>query len=364
LVILQFTLATFLIIATFTIYSQFNYLIHYDIGYNDKNMVVASGAGVQMDLDKLKLLRTELMKNQMIQNVSADQGGRNITIAHINGEKEIQFDIKSIDENYLPLLQIPIVQGRNFSKNLSTDTAESVLINEAFAIKAGWKEPIGQTVDFFYRNKKFKVIGVVRDYHFAALNEEVQPELLHANPGFGTYVDVYVKLGVGNHADALNYIEKTFKNLFPFHPYQYDYKDVTNAKQYEIESKWKQLILFGAILTIFISCIGLFGLATLAAEKRTKEIGIRKVLGAPVETIVRVLSVDFLRLVFIAAIIASPAAWWAMNAWLRNYPYRISMSVWTFGIASLMVLVVALFTISFQTFRAAMAKPVQSLRTE
>ncbi len=155
-----------------------------------------------------------------------------------------------------------------------------------------------------------------------------------------------------------------FKAQQPFQPYKYDFKDVSNAEQYEAEQKTKQIISFSAILTIFISCIGLFGLATLAAEKRTKEIGIRKVLGASVAGIAGILSANFLKLVLIAALLAFPAAWWAMNKWLENYPYRISMGVWVFAFAGIAVAMIALCTVSYQAVKTAMANPVKSLRTE
>ena len=145
-------------------------------------------------------------------------------------------------------------------------------------------------------------------------------------------------------------------------PYQYNFKDAENVSQYESERKWKQIINFGAILTIFISCIGLFGLATLSAEKRTKEIGIRKVLGASVAVIVRKLSGDFVKLVMISAVIAIPVAWWAMNKWLENYPYRITLNGWIFAFAGILVLIVALITMSFQVIKAAVANPVKSLK--
>jgi putative ABC transport system permease protein len=165
-------------------------------------------------------------------------------------------------------------------------------------------------------------------------------------------------------AEVLPFLQKTFKQLFPFQPYKYRFKDEENANQYAAEQKWKQIITFGAVLTIFISCIGLFGLSLLAAEKRTKEIGIRKVLGASIAVITRTLSMAFLKLVLVAAVIAIPVAAWLSNKWLENYPYRISLSWWMFLSATALILVVALLTISYQSIKAAMANPVKNLRTE
>ena len=173
-----------------------------------------------------------------------------------------------------------------------------------------------------------------------------------------------IKIKPGSETECLKYIQNTFKQFFPLSPYSYVFKNEQRLNDYQSEAKWKQIILFGAILTIFISCIGLFGLSVLSAEKRTKEIGIRKVLGASVNQVVKILSGDFLKLVFISLVIAIPLAWITANKWLQNYPYRITLNCWMFAIASLLVIMVALATVSFQAIKAAVANPVKSLRTE
>jgi putative ABC transport system permease protein len=361
LVILQFTLATFLIISTITIYSQFSYLMNFDLGYNDKNVVSITSWG--LDKTKLPLFKNELLKDPSILGVTADQGGRWGTVAHINGNQQQMFDMKHIDEDYLPLFQVPVVKGRNFSKAMVSDSANAVLVNEEFVKQAGWKKPIGETVDFFYNKKKYTVIGIVKDYHFLSLTEKMSPILYTMKPDY-PWGNIFVKISDKNKSESLNRIQKEFKALFPFIPYQYKFKDAEVAEQYDKEAKWKQIVSFGAVLTIFISCIGLFGLATLSAERRKKEIGIRKVLGASVEGIVRKLSTDFAKLVIIAAVIAVPAAWWAMHKWLENYPYRININVWIFVLAGVSVLLIALVTVSYQAIKAAIANPVNSLRTE
>jgi len=361
LVILQFTLATFLIISTITIYSQFSYLMNFDLGYNDKNVVSISAWG--LDKTKLSLFKNELLKNPSILSVTADQGGRWGTIAHINGNQQQTFDMKHIDEDYLPLFQVPMVKGRNFSKAMVSDSANAVLVNEEFVKQAGWKKPIGEIVDFFYNKKKYTVVGVVKDYHFLSLTEKMSPMLYTMKSDY-PWGNIFVKISDRNKSESLSRIQKEFKSEFPFIPYQYKFKDAEVAEQYDKEAKWKQIVTFGAVLTIFISCIGLFGLATLSAERRRKEIGIRKVLGASVEGIVRKLSTDFAKLVIIAAVIAVPAAWWAMHKWLENYPYRIDINAWIFILAGATVLFVALATVSYQAIKAAIANPVNSLRTE
>jgi putative ABC transport system permease protein len=284
-------------------------------------------------------------------------------MAHINGGQQMMFDMKHVDEDYLPLFQVPIVKGRNFSKAITSDSTNSILVNEEFVKQAGWKKPIGQVVDFFYEKKKYNVVGVVKDYHFLSLTEKMSP-ILYTMKNDMEWGNAFVRINNKNKSEALNRIQKEFRSEFPFIPYQYKFKEAEVAEQYDKEAKWKQIVTFGAILTIFISCIGLFGLATLSAERRKKEIGIRKVLGASVEGIVRKLSTDFAVLVVISAVISAPAAWWAMHRWLENYPYRININAWIFLLAAVFVLLIALVTVSFQTIKAAIANPVNSLRSE
>src|SRR6478736_207961 len=239
------------------------------------------------------------------------------------------------------MLKISLLQGRNFSKNFPSDSSHSVLVNEAFVKQAGWKNPLGQQVNFWYNNATYTVIGVVKDYHYESLSQEIKPQLFTMKAG-NDYGVSFIKIKPGTGTASLKYIEQTFKKLFPVNPYSYTFKADENYKSYEAESKWKQIMLFSAILTIFISCIGLFGLSVLSAEKRTKEIGIRKVLGASVNQVVTVLSKDFVKLVILALLIAVPIAWFAANKWLQNYPYRIGLSWQIFAIAGVLVIFIAL----------------------
>lgn len=361
LVVIQFTLATFLLIATTVMYSQFRYLMNFDLGYNDKNVAVVDAGHIPRD--KVDLFRNEMMKHPDVQLVSSDQGGRWGMQARVNGDQDIAFDLKIVDENYFSLFEIPVVKGRNFSKSFVSDTGEAVIVNESFVSAAGWKQPLGQVVDFFYNNKKYKVVGVVRNYHFIALNEKPGPLIFLINPSY-QYRDLFVRLKPGSGHTAIAYMQTVFKNLFPSQPYQYTFKEADNAAQYEQEQRWKQMVSFGAILTLIISSIGLFGLATLSAEKRTKEIGIRKVFGASVFVIVRKLTVDFLKLIVIAIVLASPLSWYAVQEWLKDYPYRITPAPWMFLFAAGFILLVALLTVAVQALKAALANPIKNLRTE
>jgi len=310
------------------------------------------------------VFKQELLKNPNIVAVAPKNPGGWQTSARISADSSIQFAYETVDESYIPMMKIPLVEGRNFSKDFPSDSVQSVIVNESFVKKAGWKNPLGQTVNFFYNNNEmYKVIGVVKDYHFLPLNEKIIPQMftMKNDNHFGMF---NIKIKPGTTSESLKYIQNEFRQYFPMSPYSYVFKDEQNRKNYEAEAKWKQILLFGAVLTIFISCIGLFGLSVLATEKRTKEIGIRKVLGASVKNIVSILSLDFLKLVAIALVISIPAAWIAGSKWLENYPYRVSLSWTIFVLAGLLVILIAILTVSSQAVKAAIANPVKSLRTE
>jgi putative ABC transport system permease protein len=361
LVVLQFTLATILIISTITVYKQFDFLTHYELGYDKSNVLKATCGN--MNIAKLEMLKAELRNETGVKNVSAQQGGEFFTVARINGAQNQEFGFMRIDEDYFPMYNIPVIKGRNFSKQFPADSTGSVLVNETFVKAAGWKEPIGETVDFYYNKKKYNVVGVVHDFHTAALTEKIQPYVFSIDPQL-SYGVIFLKIDPSRKNTILKHVEKTLKEFFPNRPLDYGFvEDIVND-QYKSEAKWKQIILFGAILTIFISCIGLFGLAALSAERRAKEIGIRKVLGASVALLVKKLSADFLKLVVISAVIALPVAWWAANKWLENYPYRIELNTLMFGSAVIVVLVIAMVAVSYQAFKAAVANPIKSLRSE
>jgi len=362
LVVLQFSLASFLIIASLTIYSQFDYLTNTPLGYDDRHLIMIDKSNLKRS--EVKLLREELTKNANIVEVAPKNRGRWGTVAKINGDTQLSFTYETVDEAYIPVLKIPVLKGRNFSTQFPSDSSESVLVNESFVKKAEWKKPLGQIVNFWLDNdKKYKVIGVVKDYHFGSLSEKIGPQLFTMRAG-NQYGKAFIKIKPGTETASLRHIEKTFKRLFPLSPYGYKFLDQDNLKRYESEAKWKQMVLFGAILTIFISCIGLFGLATLSAERRTKEIGIRKVLGASVASIVQMLSTDFLKLVSLSFLFAFPVAWYAMEHWLESYPYRISLSVWIFASTAFIAITIAFLTVSWQSLRAAVINPVKSLKTE
>jgi len=359
LVVFQFTLASFLIIGTLAVFLQFNYLTTQSLGYEDTNLITVGKSN--MTHNEAALFELALLKNPDVIDVAPGNSGFINNTVKVNGDRQVNVVIETIDPSYLPLLKVPIIAGRNFSPDYPSDSTHSVLVNEAFVRQTGWKEAVGKQITSFENGETYTVVGVVKDYHYKPLTEKIEPQLFTMNHDYGM---VYIKIKPGAETASLQYIAKTFKNLFPLSPFVYSFKQEQNEQSYAAEARWKQIILFGAILTIFISCIGLFGLSVLSAEKRTKEICIRKVLGASVSNIVSILSTDFLKLIFVSLVISMPLAWMATNMWLQHYPYRVIISWWLFASAGLLVISIALITISFQSIKAAIANPVKSLRTE
>lgn len=361
LVVFQFALASFLIIATFSIFLQFDYLTTQPLGYDDENIVTVEKAGLTQK--EAALFRQSLLRHADIIDAAPKNSGYSGNTLKVNGDSPINIISQAVDTSYLSILKIPIVQGRNFSSQFPSDSTKSVLVNESFVEQAGWESPIGEQISNYDNNEKVTVIGVVKNYHFKPLTHAVEPELFTMSPQ-NNYGMMYIKIRPGSEAQSLAFIQQTFRQLFPLDAYAYNFLDRKNAAAYETEARWKQIILLSALLTIFISCVGLFGLSVLSAEKRTKEIGIREVLGASVSSIVSILSADFLKLMIISLVISVPLAWLATDSWLQHYPYRITLSGWLFASAAFLVMLIGLFTVSFQSIKAAVANPVQSLKTE
>lgn len=360
LVVLQFTLASFLIVATCIIYSQFTFLTTAALGYDDNNLVIVNKNGLTHT--DVTVFKNELLKNPNITGVSAKNAVEWRTGTKNAVGPAVYFTNETVDEDYLPLLKIPLVAGRNFSPAFPADATQSIIVNESFVKAAHWKHPLGETINMLGNsNQAYRVIGVIKDYHFASLTKKITPQLFSMNGSYGSY---YIRIKPNTATPSLRWIQKTYQQFYPMSSYSFVFKNDENRKQYADVEKWKQIILFGAALTIFISCIGLFGLSVLSAEKRTKEIGIRKVLGASVGQIVTTLATDFIKLVVLALVIATPLVYVAASKWLQNYPYRIHVSWWLFALGGVFVILIALFTVSFQSIKTAIASPVKSLRTE
>jgi putative ABC transport system permease protein len=276
--------------------------------------------------------------------------------------------INMVDDKFLQTLEMQPVAGRLFSPEFPADTLSRFVINEEAAKQFGFSSPqdaVGKWLAFDWEGEQmqFTIVGVVKDFHFKDLHETIEPFAfrLYNNAGFN-YLLAHVNSGGLD--QSLTYLETTWKKLNPNEPFEYSFLDLDFQKNYEAESRQAGLIQSFTVIAIIISCLGLFGLATFSAEQRTKEIGIRKVMGASVANIVALLSKDFLKLVAIAIVIACPLAWYLMYKWLQNFAYRTPVSLTVFIITALIAVFIALFTISFQAIRAALTNPVRNLRTE
>jgi putative ABC transport system permease protein len=364
LVVVQFVIALALIISMLVFSRQFTYMTkNADLGFNTNNIIrVEFPYGKK---NELKLLKHELALNPAIQVVGAKAGDMNKTKFAINNKETEYTYFENIDDKYLQTLSIPLVKGRYLSYNNVIDTVSTCLVNQAFAdeLLDKSKDPIGQIITRPKSQKSYEVVGVVKNYHLASFKEKIEP-VFYSLDKSGNAFNTFVKYNPGKAKAATAAIDKAFKALVPYGTPDYSFMEDWNRKRYEAEEHWKDIITYSAIIAIFVSCLGLFALATLSVEQRIKEIGIRKVLGASVVNITSMLSKDFLKLVLIAFVIASPLAGWFTYNWLQDFAYRVPLSAWIFVTTGLLVGIVALATISFHTIRAAITNPVKSLRSE
>jgi putative ABC transport system permease protein len=363
LVVLQFSLATFLIIGTLFIYNQLSFMHNKSLGYDDKNLL-------QIDISKgndenlLRQFKTQVAALNNVKSIGTAMDGSWNTVTKAN-DKEFETGYQFIDEAFLPTMKIPILAGRNFSKDYPADTTHSVLVNEAYVRAAGWKgNAVGKHISYLNGMAcDLEIVGIVKDYHTESLKEKISPQLFSSQAMF-PLKRFFIRVDANNTSKTISQIENIYHTLLPYHPFQYNFVDDLNFKNYEEETKWKQIISLASVLTVLISCIGLFGLSSLAVQKRVKEIGVRKVLGASVFQISNLLTRNFLLLIAIAFVIAVPAAWYASNSWLQNFAYRIEINWYVFAFALVITLLVGVITISLQTIKAALVNPVKSLRSE
>ena len=363
LVVLQFALATFLIVTTIFFYSQYNFLTHTSPGYDDNSLLVVNITGQGDSTKLMDVFRNEFSRIPGILRTGMTMDGREMTGAKAAG-KDLTIEYDHIDEDFLPTIGATIVAGRNLSRDFPSDSAKSVLVNEAFVKEAGWKDPIGKTVDYLNGgDTKLTIVGVVKDYHYASMKEKLLPQVLtnSAKMSWGRFL---LRLDPATTPRTLKAIEDTYRRLFPWHPFDHYFVREQNNREYDQEARWRQIITCSAILTIFISCIGLFGLSLLSIRQRTKEIGVRKVLGAGIWQVTNLVSKSFMGLVFLSFLFAFPISWYVVGRWLDNFPYRVPINGWVFVAAALLTLFVAAFTVGIQALRAARANPAGSLRVD
>jgi putative ABC transport system permease protein len=270
------------------------------------------------------------------------------------------------DYDFLDTLKLEMAKGRFFSRDFGSD-ANAAVINEKTAALLGWDDPIGKRINNWAENRgNFTIIGVIKDYHYESLHQEIRPQALFLTGGYYTRNESYisVRLNTANLSGTMGYIENAWKKFASNKPYEYSFLDEDYDRLYMNENQTRKLFSIFSFLAIFIACLGLFGLASFIADRKTKEIGIRKVLGASVPGIVKILNTSFVKWVLIANLIAWPIAWYIMNRWLQNFAYRIDLTWWMFVLAAVLALFIALVTVSFQTVKAALKNPVDSLRYE
>jgi putative ABC transport system permease protein len=374
LVVFQFTISIALIVCTIIVFQQLKYTQNKDLGLNKENVLVIANTK-RLGNDE-ETFRQELTKLNGLIDASASTGiptNGNFEDTYNPEEtekdkpliKEIDISSFMVDEDFIPTLKMQVLQGRNFSKTFN-DSA-SVILNETAAKQIGWKNPVGRYLAYPGNDQRFKVIGVVKDFNFSSLHDLVQPFALF-NAASKTYHTkssfISVRLQPGNINKYISEIEDKWKNFAPDIPFDYSFMDEEFDALYRSEHRMGTVFSVFTCLSIFVACLGLFGLSIFTAERRKKEISVRKVLGASVQGIAQMLSKDFIKLVAIAFTLAAPLAWWAMNNWLQSFAYRINISWWVFALAGLGAVFIALITVSFQAIKAALANPVKSLRTE
>jgi putative ABC transport system permease protein len=371
LVVGQFALAVVLVIGSVVIYRQLAFMQHRKLGFDQSQLLYIRMKG---DLRNNALrLKRDVQQLPGVAVASATTGAlvdmiNSSTIEWEGQRPDNQFLITNmnIDADFMNTTGMQLAAGRNFSWKIRSDTSSimgAFMINETAAKRMGWTpaQAIGKRVKFW--GPSGLIVGVLKDFHFRPLRDAIEPFIFRFRPD-NPYFNLLVKTTPGQVPRTIADIASLYKKYEPNNPISYGFVDQELDAQYRAEQRTGRIILYFSILSIFVSCLGLFGLVTFTAEQRTKEIGIRKVLGASVSSIVTLLSKDFLRLVLIAIVIASPLAWYAMNRWLQDFAYKIDIEWWMFAGAGLLAVSIALLTVSFQSVRAAMMNPVKSLRSE
>jgi putative ABC transport system permease protein len=372
LVVFQFAISIFLIVGTVVIYNQLKYIQNKDLGYNRDHVLTIWNINVLGD--KAKPFKQEIKQLTGVQNATltgalpTDDYGNTSTIFKdpvIDQKRSVMTQEWNIDEDYIPTLKIKIIAGRNFSSQILTDST-AIIINETAAKALAFGNPINQTLYVPQDQnakilKPYRIIGVVKDFNFKSLRDNVTPLIFFYSEDRGA---LSANINSANIPALLDKIKATWASFAPNEQFNYSFMDADFDSLYRSEQRVSSLSVIFTSLAIIIACLGLFGLAAYAAEQRTKEIGIRKVLGASMSGIVGMLSRDFIKLVLIAIVIASPLAWYAMNYWLQDFAYRINIQWWIIALAGAAAIIIAFVTISFQSIKAALTNPVKSLRSE
>jgi putative ABC transport system permease protein len=377
LVIFQFTATIAMIAGSIVIYRQLSFVMNKDLGLNKDQVITFHINDVDLRA-KVDVLRQEMLKNPVIEDFATagnpignnNIGGRDYRI-EMAGQLEDRMRLAShltIDEDFIPTLEINILEGRNFSRSIPADKDNSVIVNEAFVADAGWDHGFGKKISMGSNQEGhpilLDVVGVVKDFNIYSLQHKVDPLILQLPREFYEKDNVYVRIGKSDVAGGLRVVRDVYEKFGGGSMFEYNFLDENFGRQYRSEELQGKLLLTFTGLAILIACLGLFGLITFTTEQRRKEVGIRKVLGGSIAGIVVLLARDLFVLVIIAATIACPLAWYAMDGWLAGFAYHINIGAWVFVLAGLAAVSVAMVTVASQATKSAMANPVESLRTE
>lgn len=368
LVVFQFGLSILLILSMIVIYKQIEFIQHKNLGFSQENLLylpdIENTMSTNFDAFKQALESEPGIKSVARSQASPLNYGSSTMGVSWPGKdttKQLLFNVNPVGFDFVKTMGVKLIDGRDFSPSFGTDTS-NYLVNEAAAKKIGYKDPVGKELTMW--GKKGKIIGLMKDFHIGSLHVAIEPLIVSLQPKKDAWGVGMIRAEAGKTKQAIASIEKVFRTYNSGVPFKYHFADEEFGNLYKAETVVSKLSNYFAFLAIFISCLGLFGLAAFTAEQRTKEIGVRKVLGASVTNLVGMLSADFLKLVGVAAVIAFPVAWYFLNGWLEKYAFRIDIKWWYFALAGIAALSIALLTVSFQAIKAALMNPVKSLKSE
>ncbi|GAB3316754.1 ABC transporter permease [Larkinella ripae] len=372
LLIVQFSIATFLIGCTMIAWQQVNFMRNMPLGYNESQVVsipvgdrINGRQALNRFRDKLAQQPQVLSVTGAYKNFGRGRDGSNFTsiLGFDHKNRTVRSHWQPVEYDYLKTLDIKLLAGRDFSRQYATDTTTSVIINETMAKQLGEKNPVGTLLNVSDGEPPMQVIGVVKDYHHESLKKTVQPNTLLISHDW-PIAYILVKVAPDNMPATMTVLEKAWGEIAPQTEFQGSFLDENADRQYQSEERMSKMFISAALIAILLSCMGLFAIAVMVMAQRTKEIGVRKVLGASVGSIVALLSKDFLKLVFVGIVLATPVAWWMMDQWLEEYAFKITIEWWIFALAGLLAVLIAFATVSFQSIKAALTNPVKSLKTE
>jgi len=371
LVVLQFSVSVFLIIATIVISKQVSYVNNKNLGYDKEQIIVIDGEFIiDTPFDGIK---NELLQNPNITGVTAAFQPPMIGIKKSANSSSFGWEGKDsrdktrmnyldVEYDFIDVFNMKILQGRNFSKEISTDKKEGFIINEEAAKLMETDLPVGKSYSLF--NNNGRIIGLLENFHFQPFHFKIEPITLKIAESDGFYHYIFVRIDTKDVSGSIDFIKETFNRFNPGYPFEYSFFDEHFNNIYRSESRANRLFHYFTVFAIFISCLGLFGLTAFMAEHRTKEIGVRKVMGASVSNIVCLLSKEFVILVILANIVTVPVGFYVMNKWLQNFAYKISITIWVFLLSAVLALIIALVTVSFHAVKSAYTNPVDALKYE